>query len=136
MAKAISGRIECDSDETIAIDDSHEQCSSDRRSLRKYVDELLAELAQVKQDAERYRWLRDCKGGQVVIDSTGYEGRTEELWPTRRGDDLDAAIDAARATDSAPDEHGCKKCGFREYEPGGLVICSSTDCPQRTDGAP
>lgn len=42
-------------------------------------------------DAERYRWLRE-HGDRGCTEKDGYGGQT-----LRMGDDLDAAIDAARA---------------------------------------
>ena len=50
------------------------------------------ELAEVRQDAERYRWLRDTK---MTYEQAGphYGWCISEVIP---GDDPDAAIDAAR----------------------------------------
>lgn len=53
---------------------------------------LLAERAELKRDAERYRWLRDRienKGDMVIAKVSEW---SIESWS---GDDPDAAIDAA-----------------------------------------
>lgn len=56
------------------------------------ITRLRAELAECKQDAERYRWLRDkCRDGSLTI------ARADD-WSLHpwSGDDIDKEIDAAR----------------------------------------
>lgn len=61
------------------------------------IDALEGEIAALRKDAERYRWLRD----NMVQDGDDYDGfmSTRNLFP--RGNEypgnLDAAIDAAMA---------------------------------------
>ena len=70
-----------------------------RYCLLRFVDELLAKARVTAApathpdtaDAERYRWLRE-HGDTRCTEKDGYGGRTLLM-----GDDLDAAIDAARA---------------------------------------
>ncbi len=60
--------------------------------LNATVDEcerLREELAQVKQDAERYRWLRDVRDYAVICERPG------DLY-LKLPRELDAAIDGAR----------------------------------------
>ena len=65
-----------------------------RRALLAYV----RELESYKQDAERYRWLRDqCRYGDLTIAVCG----SFELLPWC-GDDADKAIDAARKGEETP----------------------------------
>ena len=44
-------------------------------------------IAELEQDAERYRWLRECDSGNIAYFFGNYDGI--------RGNELDAAIDAA-----------------------------------------
>jgi hypothetical protein len=64
-------------------------------NIRKERDNAESELAEARRDAERYRWLRDvaCDVPEG-IGVARFHGcaREEIVW----GDDLDAAIDAAR----------------------------------------
>jgi len=70
------------------------------------MSELKRERDEYKQDAERYRWLRDpCTDVAKVIDKYTHWVQPEEGFPGvggywameyRAGDELDAAIDAAR----------------------------------------
>jgi Lar family restriction alleviation protein len=59
-----------------------------------------AEIAALKEDAERYRWLRDHSVGQwerpIVVDQRKVLGRMQYIGPMM-GHALDAAIDSARA---------------------------------------
>ncbi len=64
---------------------------------------LSAELEKCREDAERYRWLRDHSGDDIAavtncgvtdVGSTGVIGTYEELLD---GAELDRAIDAARS---------------------------------------
>jgi hypothetical protein len=57
-------------------------------------DKLRAELAELRRDAERYRWLRDAEDRSYV--ALAMENGSEPVWIS--GDELDAAIDAAMAT--------------------------------------
>ena len=60
---------------------------------------LLAERAELKRDAERYRWLRDRienKGDMVIAKCSEW---SIESWS---GDDPDAAIDAAMQSEVKP----------------------------------
>ena len=59
-------------------------------------DALAAELAQVKQDAERYRWARDKRAFKTRVARTAWNAGPSAV---------DAAIDAAIApprSDAAP----------------------------------
>ena len=60
------------------------------------IERLRAELAACREDAERYRWLRDdCGGFEVTVreeNEDGYESRVAG-YPA---EELDAAIDTAR----------------------------------------
>ena len=60
------------------------------------IERLRAELAECKQDAERYRWLRDdCGGFEVTVREENEDGY--ESWVAGYpAEELDAAIDAAR----------------------------------------
>ena len=57
---------------------------------------LRAELAACREDAERYRWLRDdCGGFEITVREENEDGY--ESWVSGYpGAELDAAIDAAR----------------------------------------
>ena len=57
---------------------------------------LRSELAEVKRDAKRYRWLRDdCGGFEVTVREENEDGY--ESWVAGYpAEELDAAIDAAR----------------------------------------
>lgn len=57
----------------------------------------LDELAALRKDAERYRWLRRWKGQEHEPPFTVQHEVDGILW----GGDLDAAIDAARAVGAA-----------------------------------
>ena len=59
-------------------------------------DALRAENAELKRDAERYRWLRDCHGhdGQKNLTICEVSKWSLEPWS---GDDPDRAIDKALA---------------------------------------
>ena len=61
---------------------------------------LRAELAEARRDAERYRWLRsdDCP-----FSCYEQEGPDNWGWCPTSSRDLDEAIDAAMAGDSAPE---------------------------------
>ncbi len=60
------------------------------------VERLRAELAECKQDAERYRWLRDdCGGFEVTVREENEDGG-EEWIAGYSGPELDIAIDTAR----------------------------------------
>ncbi|MFS2049760.1 hypothetical protein ACEN9J_02730 [Variovorax sp. Varisp41] len=72
--------------------------SEERDMLRTHRDELLAaleardaEIAALREDAERYRWLRDWLGAAAPL-----------VEHSCSGEDLDAAIDRAREIDSQP----------------------------------
>ena len=69
-------------------------------SLSAEVESLRAELAEVRRDAERYRWLRsdDCP-----FSCYEQEGPDNWGWCPTSSRDLDEAIDAAMAGDSAPE---------------------------------
>ena len=67
------------------------------------VANLRAERDAAMKDAERYRWLRE-HGDEGCTQKDGYGG--QEL---RRGERLDAAIDAAIAR---ADRDGFRKCEF------------------------
>lgn len=69
---------------------------------------LEAELAEVRADAERYRWLRD-RWGRVTDTYDGDSGRVVEIGTEPDGEgwdvdapSLDAAIDAALAQQEPP----------------------------------
>ena len=58
-----------------------------------------AEIAELRRDAERYRWLRDKGGLDIDAPWCVFQGRSQRLpsksdWHGRN--ELDAAIDAAR----------------------------------------
>lgn len=66
---------------------------------REALAALLAERAELKRDAERYRWLRDRienKGDMVIAKVSEW---SIESWS---GDDPDAAIDAAMQSEAKP----------------------------------
>ena len=62
------------------------------RDAAKEIERLRAELAACKADAERYRWLRAERDSAIVF----MHINGEPVWRDPRGDELDAAIDAAR----------------------------------------
>lgn len=68
--------------------------------LEDEAESLRAELAEVRRDAERYRWLRsdDCP-----FSCYEQEGPDNWGWCPTSSRDLDEAIDAAMAGDSAPE---------------------------------
>jgi predicted transcriptional regulator len=64
-----------------------------------HLRQLLAERAELKRDAERYRWLRERienKGDMVIAKCSEL---SIESWS---GDDPDAAIDAAMQSEAKP----------------------------------
>lgn len=73
------------------------------------VEQLHGQLSSDKEDAERYRWLRDPKTDvALVLDKrTGYVPPDENIagvggyhtYEYRAGEELDAAIDAAMQSD-------------------------------------
>lgn len=50
-----------------------------------------AELAELRRDAERFRWLREGHCGHVSVSVS-----EQEFGPGVHGNELDAAVDAAR----------------------------------------
>jgi hypothetical protein len=52
-----------------------------------------AELAALREDAERYRWLRD---GEIVCRDTDFPAAKDKAGNTLWLEELDAAIDAAK----------------------------------------
>ena len=68
----------------------------DYADLEHDVLRLRAENAELKRDAERYRWLRDCHGNDGQKNLTICEVFKWSLEPWS-GDDPDRAIDAAIA---------------------------------------
>ena len=56
-----------------------------------------AERDALRQDAARYRWLRDGEECDVIFGDPEYEDRYAHVESLLALDDLDAAIDAARA---------------------------------------
>lgn len=64
---------------------------------------VLAEAAKDREDAERYRWLRD-RSAWTLMSANGIIRLAHRLptgfkpTPQNNGDDYDAAIDAARST--------------------------------------
>lgn len=66
---------------------------------RVLIERQAAELAALRSDAERYRWLRDCASG---FDAVGDPDNLISVWYGRpdkfsNAPTLDEAIDAARA---------------------------------------
>lgn len=68
-------------------------------SLNQWASSAAAELRRIhaecdalRADAERYRWLRENAADYRLTQKDGYGGRELRGW-----DELDAAIDAARA---------------------------------------
>jgi len=69
----------------------YEKVSAARAAVATAVEALAAENKALREDAERYRWLRHGDNDEVILvpctwTTTGYLPRNEEL---------DAAIDAA-----------------------------------------
>ena len=62
---------------------------ADRHELLKAYDALAAERDALRRDAERYRWLRDSAGNDIM------EKLMAECSPPRWDELVDAAIDAA-----------------------------------------
>lgn len=62
-------------------------------SLTAQRDAALARVAELEKDAARYRWLRDCNSGSLVV--VQITGTGEDDWYVLTEDDADAAIDAA-----------------------------------------
>ena len=59
------------------------------------IERLRAEVAGLREDAERYRWLRDgdlCANYPYPVMRVGGNGHDYSVW----FEELDAAIDAAR----------------------------------------
>ena len=73
-----------------------ENYHSTAQSLLADYDALRAENAELKRDAERYRWLRDCHGHDGQKNLTICEVFKWSLEPWS-GDDPDRAIDKALA---------------------------------------
>jgi len=64
--------------------------------VRKMGEELAAakaELAALREDAERYRWLRN---GEIVCRDTDFPAAKDKAGNTLWFEELDAAIDAAK----------------------------------------
>ena len=62
--------------------------------LALLAETLERELNAMRKDAERYRWLRECRGEVCAgVEQVGFTGNVQWLDTT----DLDAAIDAGRA---------------------------------------
>ena len=63
------------------------------------IERLQTRLAEAERDAERYRWLRDHinKGQGWVVMRREPSG----MWDQMPSNELDSAIDALRAADSA-----------------------------------
>lgn len=58
---------------------------------------LLARIAELEADAERYRWLRDHgRTEDLEFDEDAWESAHKALGWTRSAEEIDAAIDAAR----------------------------------------
>jgi hypothetical protein len=79
-------------DELIAELENECRSGVDVYTPRGIMRALLAERAELKRDAQRYRWLRDRienKGDMVIAKVSEW---SIESWS---GDDPDAAIDAA-----------------------------------------
>lgn len=60
------------------------------------MQDAAAELAALRKDAERYRWLREHSTEYSLTQKDGYGGRELLGW-----DELDAAVDAAMAAPPA-----------------------------------
>jgi len=57
---------------------------------------LIAELREARRDAERYRWLRDPSNEDATTALKVELNEAEWGWESMAGEELDAAIDAAR----------------------------------------
>ena len=85
------------------------------RAAADRLDELVRRLREAEKDAERYRWLRalpkgSCHGSGMTI--TIAKARPDPCsWmnDSVRGDDMDAAIDAAMQSTEAGDSIQGKK---------------------------
>ena len=64
-------------------------------ALRERIAALEAERDALRQDAARYRWLRDGAECDVIFGDPEYEDRYAHVESLLALDDLDAAIDAA-----------------------------------------
>lgn len=92
-------------DHSAAILDSAFRPYFSADQMQAYAAPLIARVAELQADAERYRWLRapDTDVSLVLDKVVGYEpigpGGTGgyNLYEYRAGDELDSAIDAAIA---------------------------------------
>lgn len=98
MEDDLYGRVELSESQYIALTDEIDRLRTATAEMgralnlaRERETELRAERDALKADAERYRWLRrDPVAGSLYVTSDD----DPSIWI--RGDDLDAAIDAAR----------------------------------------
>lgn len=106
-----------------------------RHAMRVTIAQLEARLANAERDAARYRWLRDPHNSvaEVIDKVVGCDGAAEGIqaevglrYEYRAGDELDAAIDAAMATDSADAVQRCPECGMADSFDG---MWHKPDCP-------
>ena len=76
-------------------DDDYEAAADAIAALRERIAALEAERDALRQDAARYRWLRDGAECDVIFGDPEYEDRYAHVESLLALDDLDAAIDAA-----------------------------------------
>jgi hypothetical protein len=74
-----------------AVEAAMMQAGAQINALQANERRLIDELAALRKDAERYRWLR-AHGDNHCTEKDGYGGQTLKM-----GDCLDVAVDAAMA---------------------------------------
>ena len=98
--------------ESDELDKQVEALTNSNKACEDCFIEMRAERDALKADAERYRWLRNPDTDPAaVIDKqvpwVNLDGDTQTIWEYKAGEELDAAIDAAR---TAKPEEGCPLC--------------------------
>jgi hypothetical protein len=65
--------------------------------MRRTIASLEQQVAALREDAERYRWLREDRGWETVI---RMRSRLEDKLENLHGNSLDAAVDSARGSET------------------------------------
>ena len=77
-----------------------------------------AQADSVQEDAARYRWLRDqahpdSEDSGIAVSESDFNDWGNKFTRYYSGEELDAAIDAARAADSGVQDDAARESGYR-----------------------